>query len=142
MDGTEVYSAPIGGPKDDEIQAKDLAAAQPIIDKRMTGRVRVSAGPHDVGFTWRERPAQLQDVWEPSRRDSQEVHMVAGLPRLRTVSIDGPYNVHGLSEGPSRQRLFVCHPGASVSRAAAKSAPGASGAGGNLDCLLYTSRCV
>ena len=40
--------------------------------------------------------------------------MVAGLPKLRSVSIDGPYNVFGLSEGPSRQRLFVCHP-ASVS---------------------------
>jgi hypothetical protein len=119
VDGAEVYSAPIGGPKDDEIQAADLAAAQPIIDKRMTGRVRVTAGPHDVGFTWRERPAKLQDVWEPSPRDSQEVHMVAGMPRLRTVSIDGPYNVHGLSEGPSRRRLFVCHPG--------------SGPGGNLD---------
>jgi len=128
VDGAEVYSAPVGGPADDEMQAKDLAAAQPVIDKRMTGRVRVTAGPHDVGFTWRERPAQLQDVWEPSRRDSQEVHMVAGLPRLRTVSIDGPYNVHGLSEGPSRQRLFVCHPGVSVSRVAAKSA-----AGTNLD---------
>ena len=128
VDGAEVYSAPIGGPKDDEIQAADLAAAQPIIDKRMTGRVRVTAGPHDVGFTWRERPAKLQDVWEPSPRDSQEVHMVAGMPRLRTVSIDGPYNVHGLSEGPSRQRLFVCHPGSSgsVNRVAAKSAPGAS----------------
>jgi hypothetical protein len=132
VDGAEVYSAPIGGPADDEMQAKDLAAAQPVIDKRMTGRVRVSAGPHDVGFTWRERPAQLQDVWEPSRRDSQEIHMVAGLPRLRTVSIDGPYNVRGLSEGPSRQRLFVCHPGVSVSRVAAKSAPGASLAAGNL----------
>ena len=78
VDGTEVYSAPIGGPKDDEIQAADLAAAQPIIDKRMTGRVRVTAGPHDVGFTWKERPFQLQDVWEPSKRDSQEVHMVGG----------------------------------------------------------------
>ena len=78
VDGTEVYSAPIGGPKDDEMQAADLAAAQPIIDKRMTGRVRVTAGPHDVGFTWKERPSQLQDVWEPSRRDSQEVHMVGG----------------------------------------------------------------
>ena len=113
VDGAEVYSAPIGGPKDDEIQAADLAAAQPIIDKRMTGRVRVTAGPHDVGFTWRERPVKLQDVWEPSPRDSQEVHMVAGMPRLRTVSIDGPYNVSGMSEGPSRQRLFVCHPGGS-----------------------------
>jgi mono/diheme cytochrome c family protein len=114
VDGTEVYSAPVGGPKDDEMQAADLAAAQPIIDKRMTGRVRVTAGPHDVGFTWKERPLQLQDVWEPSKRDSQEVHMVAGLPKLRTVSIDGPYNVRGVSEGPSRQRLYVCHPGGNL----------------------------
>jgi mono/diheme cytochrome c family protein len=129
VDGAEVYSAPIGGPKDDEIQAADLAAAQPIIDKRMTGRVRITAGPHDVGFTWKERPFQLQDVWEPSRRDSQEVHMVAGLPKLRSVSIDGPYNVFGMSQGPSRERLFVCHPGpapSSGSRVLAKSAPGAN----------------
>ncbi len=112
VDGTEVYTAPIGGPKDHEMQAADLAAAQPIIDKRMTGRVRVTAGPHDVGFTWKERPIQLQDVWEPARRDSQEVHMIGGFPRLRTVSIDGPYNVRGVAEGPSRERLFVCHPGA------------------------------
>ncbi len=118
VDGTEVYTAPIGGPKDDEMQAADLAAAQPIIDKRMTGRVRVTAGPHDVGFTWKERPFQLQDVWEPSRRDSQEVHMVAGLPKLRTVSIDGPYNVRGVGEGPSRERLFVCHPSAALDETA------------------------
>jgi hypothetical protein len=120
VDGAEVYSAPVGGPKDDEMQGADLAAAQPVIDKRMTGRVRVTAGPHDVGFTWKERPVQLQDVWEPSKRDSQEVHFVAGMPKLRTVSIDGPYNVKGVSEGPSRQRLFVCHPGGNQS-------------GGNLD---------
>jgi mono/diheme cytochrome c family protein len=118
VDGTEVYTAPIGGPKDDEMQAADLAAAQPIIDKRMTGRVRVTAGPHDVGFTWKERPSQLQDVWEPSRRDSQEVHMVGGLPKLRSVSIDGPYNVRGVGEGPSRERLFVCHPAATLDETA------------------------
>jgi len=110
VDGVEVYSAPIGGAKDDEIQAADLAAAQPIIDKRMTGRAFVTAGPHDVGFTWKERPIQLQDVWEPARRDSQEIHFVGGMPKLRTVSIDGPYNVRGVSEDPSRRRLFVCHP--------------------------------
>lgn len=110
IDGTEVYSAPVGGPKDSEMQAADLAAAQPVIDKRMTGRARVTAGPHDVGFTWRERPFQKQDVWEPSKRDSQEVHMVAGMPKLRSVSIDGPYNVYGMSEGPSRRLLYVCHP--------------------------------
>jgi len=136
VDGAEVYSAPIGGPKDDEIQAADLAAAQPIIDKRMTGLVRVTAGPHDVGFTWRERPAKLQDVWEPSTRDSQEVHMVAGMPRLKTVSIDGPYNVHGLSEGISRQRLFVCHPGSAAGSGAAViriAVKNPSAVGANLD---------
>jgi hypothetical protein len=56
----------------------------------------------------------LQDVWEPAKRDSQEIHMIGGLPKLRTVSIDGPYNVFGLSEGPSRERLFVCHPASSA----------------------------
>ena len=128
VDGTEVYSAPIGGPKDHEIQAADLAAAQPIIDKRMTGRARVTAGPHDVGFTWKERPFEKQDVWEPAKRDSQEIHMIGGLPKLRTVSIDGPYNVFGLSEGPSRQRLFVCHPAAPAGSNAASKSAGAPGA--------------
>jgi hypothetical protein len=111
VDGTEVYSAPIGGPKDHEMQAADLNVAREAIDKRMIGRARITAGPHDVGFTWRERPFEKQDVWEPARRDSQEIHFVGGMPKLRTVSIDGPYNVKGLSEGPSRRRLFVCHPG-------------------------------
>jgi hypothetical protein len=110
VDGAEVYSAPVGGPKDHEIQAADVNAARTLVDKRMTGRARITAGPHDVGFTWKERPFQLQDVWEPARRDSQEIHMVGGNPKLRTVLIDGPYNVKGVSEGPSRRRLYVCHP--------------------------------
>jgi hypothetical protein len=111
IDGNEVYSAPVGGIKDHETQAADLNVARTVIDKRMTGRARVTAGPHEVGFTWRERPFVLQDVWEPSRRDSQEIHMVGGNPKLRTVAIEGPYNVKGISEGVSRKKLFVCKPG-------------------------------
>ncbi len=111
VDGTEVYSAPVGGPKDHEVQAADVNAARELLDKRMTGRARISAGPHEVGFTWKERPFQLQDVWEPVRRDSQEIHMVGGMPKLRTVSIEGPYNVGGVSESATRKKLYVCHPG-------------------------------
>lgn len=121
VDGDEVYSAPVGGLKDHEVQSKDVNAARTLLDKRMTGRARITAGPHDVGFTWRERPFQLQDVWEPVRRDSQEIHMVGGMPKLRTVSIDGPYNVKGVSEGPSRKRLFVCHPAKPVEETACAS---------------------
>jgi mono/diheme cytochrome c family protein len=110
VDGNEVFSAPVGGPKDHDAQAADLNTSRTMIDKRMTGRARITAGPHDVGFTWRERPFVRQDVWEPARRDSQEIHMVGGNPKLRTVAIEGPYNVRGVSESASRKRLFVCRP--------------------------------
>jgi mono/diheme cytochrome c family protein len=110
VDGAEVYSAQIGGPKDHEVQARDMNEARTLVDARMTGRVRVTAGPHDVGFTWRERPAQPQDVWQPSLRDSQEVHMIGGLPRLKTVGVEGPYSVTGVSATPSRDLIFVCQP--------------------------------
>ncbi len=134
VDGAEVYSAPIGGPKDHELQSADLAAMQPVIDKRMTGRVRVTAGPHEVGFTWKDRPFQVQDVWQPSRRDSQEIHMIGGLPKLKTVSIDGPYNVRGVSEGPSRDRLFVCHPASASGTGNGSARPATKSAeSGNLD---------
>jgi mono/diheme cytochrome c family protein len=110
VDGTEVYSASIGGPKDHDVQADDINVARTVLDKRLVGRVRVTAGPHDVGFTFKERPFEMQDVWQPSKRDSQEIHMTAGEPKLRTVTVDGPYKVFGISEGVSRQRLYVCHP--------------------------------
>jgi uncharacterized protein DUF1592/uncharacterized protein DUF1588/uncharacterized protein DUF1587/uncharacterized protein DUF1585/uncharacterized protein DUF1595 len=110
IDGAEVYSAQIGGLKDHEVQVRDMNEAKALVDARMTGRVAVTAGPHEVGFTWKEKPFQRQDVWEPALRDSQEIHMIGGLPRLRAVNVEGPYNVKGVSNTPSRERLFVCRP--------------------------------
>jgi hypothetical protein len=101
LDGKEVYSTSIGGPKDHDVQGDDINVARTIIDKRLVGRVRVTAGPHDVGFTFKERPFQMQDIWQPSKRDSQEIHMTGGEPKLRTVGIDGPYKVFGLRKVPA-----------------------------------------
>ena len=121
VDGDEVYSAEIGGPKDHEIQAKDMNEARGIIDARMTARVALTAGPHDVGFTFRERPFQQQDVWQPSLRDSQEIHMIGGLPRLKTVGVEGPYKPTGVAATPSRQRIFTCRPQAAAEEPACAS---------------------
>jgi hypothetical protein len=113
IDGEEVYTAEVGGKKDHEVQVKDMNEAQALVDARMAGRVFVTAGPHAVGFTWKERPSQRQDVWHPALRDSQEVHMIGGLARLKVVGVEGPYNVKGISPtSPSRQRIFVCRPAA------------------------------
>jgi mono/diheme cytochrome c family protein len=110
IDGEEVFTAEVGGKKDHEIQSKDMNEAKALIDARMTGKVFVTAGPHEVGYTWRERPARRQDVWQPALRDSQEVHMIGGLARLKTVGVEGPYEVKGVSHSASRERLFVCKP--------------------------------
>jgi Protein of unknown function (DUF1592)/Protein of unknown function (DUF1588)/Protein of unknown function (DUF1585)/Protein of unknown function (DUF1595) len=114
-----VYTAPVGGKEDHATSSKDILLAKVEVDKRMTSpRIPVTAGPHDVVFSWIERPARDQNVWQPALRESQEAHNPAGLPRLRTVNIEGPYNVTGISETPSRKKLFVCKPAT-----AAKEAP-------------------
>jgi mono/diheme cytochrome c family protein len=118
IDGEEVYSAQVGGPKDHEVQAKDMNEAKALLDARMTGKAFVTAGPHEVGFTWRERPGQRQDVWQPALRDSQEVHMIGGLPRLKTVGVEGPYNVKGVSASASRDKLFICRPASAADETA------------------------
>jgi hypothetical protein len=110
IDGEEVFSAPIGGQADHDVQAKDMNEARTIIDARMTAKVAVTAGPHEVGFTFRERPGEAQDVWQPADRDSQEFHMIGGLPKLKTVGVEGPYAPSGVSRTPSRARIFVCRP--------------------------------
>jgi len=84
----------------------------------MTATVKVTAGPHDVGFTFAERRAQAQDVWVPSLRDSQEIHFTGGVPKLKTVGIEGPYKVTGVSPTPSRERLLLCTPNAAAEEAA------------------------
>ena len=61
----------------------------------MKGKVFVTAGTHDVGFTWREKQFERQGVWETSLRDSQEVHLAGGMPRLRTVSVARPVQRQG-----------------------------------------------
>jgi hypothetical protein len=92
--------------------------ARTIIDTRMAGRVRVTAGEHEVGYTWRERPSERQDVWQPARRDSQEVHLITGLPRLKAVMVEGPYKVTGISATPSREQIFICKPASAAEESA------------------------
>jgi mono/diheme cytochrome c family protein len=119
LDGEQVFSAPVGGKDDHESSSKNIVISREEVDKRMTSqRIKVTAGPHEVGFTWIERPTQEQNVWQPVLRDSLEAHNPSGIPRLRTGNIEGPYNVTGVSQTPSRQRLFTCKP-----TSAAKEAP-------------------
>ena len=111
IDGKQVFSAPIGGKDDHDRATENKPVAREEFDKRMMSpRIKVTAGLHEVGFTFVERPMQEQNMWLPTLRATQEAHNPSGMPRLRNAIIEGPYGVSGLSDTASRQRLFVCTP--------------------------------
>ena len=111
IDGKQVFSAPIGGKDDHDAAKGNTPVAREVFDKRMQSpRIKVTAGLHEVGFTFVERPAQEQNVWQPTLRASQEAHNPSGIPRLRNGIIEGPFNPTGVSESASRKLVFVCKP--------------------------------
>ena len=112
VDGQTVYSSEIGGKEDHELAvAEGVNKIRDSVDARLTSPpIKITAGPHDVAFTWRERTEREQNAWEPGLRASLEVHNPSGMPRLEDVVIEGPYHVTGVSDTPTRQRVFVCHP--------------------------------
>ncbi len=112
VDGTTVYSTEIAGKEDHELSvAEGFNVAQFAIDERLTSPpIAITAGPHEVSFTWRERSTTEQNSWEPGLRASMEIHNPSGMPRLEYVAIEGPHTITGVSETPSRQRIFTCRP--------------------------------
>jgi hypothetical protein len=112
VDGKIVHSTEIAGKDDHEVSvAEGFNTAQFSIDERLTSPpIPITAGSHEVTFTWRERTSAEQNSWEPGLRATMEIHNPSGMPRLENVVVKGPENVTGVSETPSRQRVFVCRP--------------------------------
>jgi hypothetical protein len=112
VDGATVFSAEVGGGELHELSvAEGINVAQDSVNAAMTSLpIPVTAGSHEVVFTWRERSAREQNAWEPGLRASLEAHNPSGMPRLEDGVVEGPYNVTGVSETPTRERLYVCRP--------------------------------
>ena len=71
-------------------------------------RLPVKAGPHEVGAAFLKSPTLLA---EANRRPfmNPTVSRPAGAA-LRVVTITGPFSDAGVSDTPSRRRIFVCRP--------------------------------
>ena len=112
VDGKTVFSAEVGGKEDHELSdTQGINVAQFAIDEKMTSPpIAITAGQHEVAFTWRERSSAEQNAWEPGVRATLEIHNPAGMPRLEEGIVEGPTNVTGVSDTPSRERVFVCRP--------------------------------
>jgi hypothetical protein len=112
LDGEVVYTAEVGTKEDHELSVEEgFNVAQFAVEPRLTSpRIPITAGAHEIAFTWRERPGMDQSVWERVDRATQEIHNPSGMPRLEYGFVEGPYNITGISETPSREQIFVCRP--------------------------------
>jgi hypothetical protein len=112
VDGVKVHSAMIGGPADHLASITNFSAARESVAARMKTRLAIKAGPHDIAFTFVDRPARDQDVIQVSQRGSQDIHVAVGRPVLHSATISGPFGPAGVSEHAYRHRLYTCKPGA------------------------------
>jgi hypothetical protein len=118
IDGVRALLATFGGPEDHLKSRLNISAMRDEVARRMTVRVAVKAGPHDIGFTFLERPPRSQDPFAPSLRMSEDIHVGADLPKLSHVTIKGPLTISGVSDSPVRARLFVCRPSSAANEQA------------------------
>ena len=90
-----------------------------------TPPIRIAAGPQTISAAFIQRSAgPVQDFVMPFERalaDLSTGHFpgLTGLPHLRNLGIDGPYDVTGVSETASRRLIFSCRPATGTAPTAA-----------------------
>jgi hypothetical protein len=115
VDDERVFQAQVGGEED--LRAIDVEQAVGVgaIDARFRNiKVRATAGRHRIGITYKQKSAAEHDEvlhgFVPVVGMGQMVNGNSGGPRISNVEIKGPLRATGLSDTPSRHRLFVCRP--------------------------------
>jgi mono/diheme cytochrome c family protein len=82
----------------------------------VTPRIHVQAGPQRVSAAFLQRfESPVDDLLAPqdyTLADTQigDGYGVTTLPHLRDFSITGPFKVTGVSDTPSRRKIFACRP--------------------------------
>ena len=87
-------------------------------DDKLKVRVPLKAGPRLVGVSFVARPTKPEGIRQrPETVWSQSLTWdnPYGNPAVENIKIDGPYNVSGVSDTPSRRRLFICQPSGNAS---------------------------
>ncbi len=108
IDGAKVFAAQIGGEEDMKaIDQKQAAAVAGVNGRFQNIPFKVTAGPHRIGVTFIARSFAESDEVLSSFKPGQGEERI---PRVGSVEVVGPFNPAGLSETPSRRRIFACHP--------------------------------
>ena len=93
------------------------------LDSHLVVRVPVTAGPHEITVTFpKQSHAQREtgsiqflagsrpQLRKPFISSNVSYGSVSGLPEVYRVFVEGPFDVTGSGDTPSRRRIFVCYP--------------------------------
>jgi hypothetical protein len=111
LDGKELHRATVGGPEDEQAASKNATESEVAITKRLEARLKVTAGPHEVGVAFADRSGALEDgLLEPFSRSSFDTQEQRGVPIIDSLQIGGPFAATGPGSTPSRAKIFTCTP--------------------------------
>jgi hypothetical protein len=94
----------------------DINPMMKVDDDLRTGPIKVKAGPQLISAAFiRKADGPLQDFVMANERSLGNIYQgsdpgLTSLPHLRDFGINGPYNITGVSETPSREKIFICRP--------------------------------
>jgi hypothetical protein len=108
IDGEQVFTAQLGGDADNLASDRNMSAAAEAIEERLKARVRVAAGPHDVGVTFFRRNRAQSDEPLQLHERHHDLQDMNGLPLIEQVTVTGPFGATGPGNTPSRRRIFTC----------------------------------
>jgi hypothetical protein len=108
LDGKKFFETKIGGEEDMKAIDQEQDPAVDAINKRLKGiRFQATAGPHKVGVAFIHRTfAESEDeLYQQVPGGGQD-----RVLRLSSFEIKGPFSTTGISETPSRRKVFSCYP--------------------------------
>jgi hypothetical protein len=115
LDGKEIYRTNIGGEADHKAIDQRLDAAVEEINGRLRKiRIKTTAGQKKLAVTFVHRSFAESD--ERTRTTALE----GGQERIQAahaLQIRGPLSVTGISQSPSRAKIFICQPAAPAQEA-------------------------
>jgi hypothetical protein len=117
LDGEEFYRTNIGGEVDHKAIDQTLDPAVESINKRLRKiKFHATAGQHKLAVTF------VQRSFAESDERIRTVALEGGQERIQAahaLQIRGPLTVTGISESPSRAKIFVCEPHEATEKACA-----------------------
>ncbi len=108
LDRRKIYETSIGGEADMKAIDQLQDPAVDAINKRLKNiRFTTTAGPHQIAVTFRQRSYAESEGWLQSNvPGGGQEHVL----RVSSFEVRGPFKATGVSETPSRRRIFSCYP--------------------------------